>query len=802
MNPGITSKYFTGTNTFFARLAEGILRFRWLLLLLVFLLTIFAFYEMRTIRMDNSNEAFFVEGDQTLATYHRFHDTFGNDEFVYILFETEDFFQPETVKLISALATDLEENVPYVKDVKFIGNVEYIEGVEGGIEIYDLMEEFPRTLQQMEIIRKKALAEPLYLDNLISPDGRTAAILLELDPYPGDKVDARRTIAPVVREILARPQYASLEHYTVGIPIINYDIQAVTAKETPLFMLICIVLEMLILFWTTRRIRGVIAPIIVVILGVFWTMGVIGILGWTLNMLVIIIPTLLIAVGIGDSMHVIAEFQDQQQRGLGRKEAITTTLTIVGLPCLLTTLTTAAAFLSFLATAIKPIREMGVYAAVGVIMALVLSLVLVPVFFSFGKDRKKAGPQNRSTNRNDLFDRILGWIALINIKHPRAIFGIFLVLALLSAGGYLLVEVESNTIKMFSKDLPVRRTFDYVDSHMGGSMSVEIMVDTGKKDGVKDPAFLRQLDSLQDYINKHPLSMKTMSVLDLLKKMNQALHENRPEYYTLPETREQVSEYLFLYETAGGGELDKQVSFNYDIARLTARTKSLDTKDIKIFISDITGFAKEHLDPSIKIEYTGMIPMVNAMSDLITSGQIKSFGCAFIAISLMMIIVLRSFKLGLISMIPNLFPVLIAIGFMGYAGIYLSMALVTFGAIIIGIAVDDTIHFFVRFRREFRRTGTYEKALKASLLTVGRPITFTTITLVAGFSVFALSDISNIGDFGLMAGFAIIWALLADFFLASAMMLLFKPLGAEGKSSSRVVEWESSRVGEWESGQC
>ena len=277
--------------------------------------------------------------------------------------------------------------------------------------------------------------------------------------------------------------------------------------------------------------------------------------------------------------------------------------------------------------------------------------------------------------------------------------------------------------------------------------------------------------------------MKTMSVLDLLKKMNQALHENRPEYYTLPETREQVSEYLFLYETAGGGELDKQVSFNYDIARLTARTKSLDTKDIKIFISDITGFAKEHLDPSIKIEYTGMIPMVNAMSDLITSGQIKSFGCAFIAISLMMIIVLRSFKLGLISMIPNLFPVLIAIGFMGYAGIYLSMALVTFGAIIIGIAVDDTIHFFVRFRREFRRTGTYEKALKASLLTVGRPITFTTITLVAGFSVFALSDISNIGDFGLMAGFAIIWALLADFFLAPAMMLLFKPLGAEGQVS-------------------
>ena len=370
-------------------MAGFILAWRWPLLAAVMLLTAFFLYEMRGLKMDNSNEGFFGEGDQTLVTYNKFHDTFGNDEFVYILFETGDFFQPETVKLIATLATDLEENVPYVKDVKSLCNVEYIEGVEGGIEIYDLMEEFPRTSQQMEIIRKKALAEPLYLNNLISPDGKTAAILFELDPYPGDKVDARRTIAPVVREILSRPQYASLEHYTVGTPIINYDIQAVTARETPLFMLICIVLEMLILFWTVRRVRGVIAPIIVVILSVFWTLGIVGILGWMLNMMVIIIPTLLIAVGIGDSMHVIAEFQDQQQRGLGRKEAITNTLSIVGLPCLLTTLTTAAAFLSFLATAIKPIREMGAYAAIGVITALVLSLIMVPVFFSFGKDRKK-----------------------------------------------------------------------------------------------------------------------------------------------------------------------------------------------------------------------------------------------------------------------------------------------------------------------------------------------------------------------------------------------------------------------------
>jgi predicted RND superfamily exporter protein len=255
------------------------------------------------------------------------------------------------------------------------------------------------------------------------------------------------------------------------------------------------------------------------------------------------------------------------------------------------------------------------------------------------------------------------------------------------------------------------------------------------------------------------------------------------EYYTLPETRAQATEYLFLYETSGGEELDKQVSFNYDIARLNVRTKSLSTKDVRTFMSDIDRFVKENLDPSIKVEYTGVMSWVRAMSDYVGQGQKRCFILAFSAIACMMIIVLRSFKLGLISMIPNVFPVFIALGLTGFMDVYMSMSLMIMAPVIIGVAVDDTIHFFTRYRREFNRTGTYEGALKATLSTVGRPIMFTTMTLVAGFSVFGLSDIYTTVHFGLLAAFAFLWALLADFFLAPAMMLLFKPLGVERQVS-------------------
>ena len=779
VNPGITSKYFTGTNTFFARLAEGILRFRWLLLLLVFLLTMFAFYEMRSLRMDNSNESFFLEGDPTKLLLDKFRDTFGNDDFIYVLVQTDDFFRADTIRLIKTLAQDLEAHVPYVKDMKFLGNVEYVEGVEGGIRTSDLIEEIPETPEEMKLVKERAMNEPLYLDNLISRDGRTAAILLECERYPDEKVDPRKEIPPVVYKILAKPEYADLKVHAVGGPIIDLAIDKIAAREMSLLGLICLGLQMLILFWVARGLRGVVTPLLVVILSVFWTFGVAGILGWTLSLVVVMVPILLICVGIGDSMHIISEFQDQQDRGLARREALVKALALVGVPCLLTSLTTAAGFLSFLGTVIKPMREMGVYAAIGVILALVLSLVMVPIIFSFGKKKKKVSDLEKSEGKNDIFDSLLKGIASFNLKYSKGILGIFVVLIMASIYGYSLVEIETNSIKSISTDLKVRQAYDYVDSHMGGSMAMEVMLDTGKKDGIKNIEFLSQMEALQNHIDKHPLTWKTSSVIDIIKKMRRAMHENQAEYYTLPETGAQAAEYLFLYETSGGEELDKQVSFNYDIARLNVRTKSLNTKDVRTFMSDIDRFVKENLDPSINVEYTGIMSWVRAMSDYVAQGQKRCFILAFSAITCMMIIALRSFKLGLISMIPNVFPVLISVGLMGFGKIFLSVPLMIMAPIIIGVAVDDTIHFFIRYRREFNRTGTYEGALKATLLTVGRPIMFTTMTLVVGFSVFGFSDIYTTVHFGLLAAFAFLWALLADFFLAPAMMMLFKPLGVE-----------------------
>ena len=229
--------------------------------------------------------------------------------------------------------------------------------------------------------------------------------------------------------------------------------------------------------------------------------------------------------------------------------------------------------------------------------------------------------------------------------------------------------------------------------------------------------------------------------------------------------------------------MDKLVSFDYDIARLTVKMPAMGTADISRLIQDVEVFSKKTFDDSVRIEITGVLAGVKALNDRMGEGVKSSFLAVLIAITVMMIIFLRSVKLALISMIPNVFPVLITLGLMGFTGIYMDMPLMCCSAIIIGVTVDDTIHFFRRYRREFEAQGNYSQALRSTLATVGRPITFTTITLILGFLVMILSVMSGWSHFGFLAGFAFLWAYLADFFLCPALILLFKPLGAEKQVS-------------------
>lgn len=775
-----------GQDNFWSRLTANIIRFRWLWLIGVIGVTAIFFSQMSKVRFDNSSDIWFVEGHSAIKAKERFDNAFGNTDFVYLLFTRERTpFTAENLEAMSSLAERFMETVPYARKVTWLGNVERIQGL-GGHEQEVLIEDFlpviPETRAGIDAKLQEALTESEIVDNLISRDGTVLTMLIELDTYPGEEEDSnpRYTVAEAVNAVLAEEAYSGLKPYVAGSPHFGYEYDALAKQQTSkLFMLIILVMAVLLL-WLGRGPRGIVVPLLITIIAVFWTIGTIGAIGFTMNLLSIALPTMLICVGIGDSMHGITAFHDYVDRGESRIDALKKAFSEVGGPIMLTSLTTATGFLAYLTTFVKPYREMGVYIACGVVYAFVLTVILTPILYSFGKKYPKPSRKRNKKGAGDIFDRWLQLVYRVVVKHPRTIIVFFSTILIVTFWGFTNIKVESNTAKLVFKSQPLRQTIDIIDERLGANFSLEYLLNTGEESGIKDPEFMGKLDKLMVMAEEHPLVTKATSVTTVLKKIRRALNGNDPDFYALPESRDALAQYLFLYESSGGSTLDMLVGFTYDQARLSLKMKSLDTFDAR----ELSDFMNANIDTlfgdgKVEIIEAGGMRNYLALNDILFEGQRNSFIAALSVITVVMIIVLRSLKLGLISMIPNVLPVFATMGFMGLFGFYLDVITISFAAVIIGVAVDDTIHFFTRFKSEFGKTGNYETALKNTLSSVGRPLTFTTMILVIGNAVFLFSYLLGFFKLGLLFGVAFTWALMADFFFAPALIMILKPLGPE-----------------------
>ena len=755
------------------------MRYRYLCLAIVALVSVFAFSQLGKLQVDNSSETFFTTNDLTAEQQAEFKATFGNDDFVFVLIEAQsDGFDAPTLRRIYELVERFELEVPYLLEATWIGNVEAIQSRTDGIEISDFLPSLDITNEQLRRKLNTGANDKAYRDGLISGDARSLGILLEFETYPGEKIDPRKEAPPVINSILG--DFDDLKLYSVGGPMMDYMMDERTAIEAPRWMIAALLGMCLSLIFTTRSVVGVIVPALTVVLSVVWTMGVVSLLGFKINLTSILVPTLMLCVGIGDTMHVVAEFQQERNNGSPRMAALRHTLGLVTRPILLTTITTATGFLAFLATDLVPIRELGIQAAIGVWMAFLLTYLFAVPLISFG--RNKAA--KKVTHKADIFDRFLSRLTEFVILNPAKIATAFVVVVALAFVGMSKLVIETNTIQDLPKDDPLRKSFEYVDNQMGGSLSIEFVIDTGKPDGIKKLDLLEKVDQLQAMLDQHPLVTNTSSILDQLKQLHRALRDDDPEQYRLPTSSNQISEYLLLYESGGGRQLEKYVSFTYDKIRLQARTRTIKLGEVRSLQASVEEFVDREFDDSVKVYSAGVMPMFERIATLIKEGQKNSFIVAFFAICLVMMWMLRSIKLGLIAMIPNVLPVAITLGAMGWVGAQLNMIAMILAPMIIGVAVDDTVHFFIRYRRYFVQSGDYDAAYRKTMQTVGRPLLFTTLVLSIGFGGFLVSIFAGPRNFAWSSALAFMFALVAEFMLVPLLLKWLKPFDSKQLSTS------------------
>jgi len=792
--------YVDTASQLFERLGGWSFDHRWTVFSLCLVaIAICVFFASRT-HFDNSFEVYFNQGDPTYKEYLEFRDEFGSDEIAYIVYEAPGHphgpWNLEVMRKIEKLTAALEEEVPFVEKVTSLTNVEYLEGVPGGIEIDDLLAEFPETQEALLEVREKILRKYMYVGGLVSRDGRYAAILVEmekssidpmqelkLDPNGGTELD---NLYPQVSqkridEILSRPEYRGIEFHHVGeVPLSAIYNQIIASENTRLGAISFVVIAGL-LFLFFRRPLGVTGPMTVAGLSILVAVGLAGLLQWKLDIMFVMLPTLLIAVGVANSVHIISEFRAYHAELGDRREAARRTLRLVGLPCLLTSLTTATGFGAMSIVPIKAISHFAIYSAVGVLAAFLLSMTLLVVFLSFGRPRlprQALETEKLRAKGGRLFKESLDAISRFDIRHRKAILAFSAGLFVFSAFGIARLRVDSNFLTEFSDRVPVKQAVLTVDAAMGGTTRLIYLFDTGVPDGIKNPEVLREIERFQAEANKQTdLVKKSYSIVDMLKDINQSFHEEDPAYYRLPETPELVAQYLLIYEMSGGEELETYLSSDYSRASLELRCTTTDSSRVAKMAADLKAYLERHPLQASTVSITGIGALWLKLMDYITASQIRGFLLAFTVIAALMCFIFRSLKIGLLSMLPNLSPVILTLGAMGWIGLPLDYVRLLIATVAIGISVDATIHHMTRYIHEFQQTGSYQRALHASMQDVGRALFITSAALVVGFLVFTLSVMDSLANFGLLLASTISLALVADFFLMPALVMTFEPFG-------------------------
>jgi predicted RND superfamily exporter protein len=437
-------------------------------------------------------------------------------------------------------------------------------------------------------------------------------------------------------------------------------------------------------------------------------------------------------------------------------------------PCLFTTLSTGAGFLSFLSSEIPIVRLTGLFAAVGIGLAFVLTVLVLPAALSFLRaPRVTAGRQAQGVLVRTL-KRLGPWTA----RHPRAILACSVVTVGIGLLGITQLSTETTNLLLLKDGHPLRASYDFIERNLTGLSNLEVIVE-GERDALRTPALLEKLDRLSAKIAQEPGLTKTISLVDYVKEINRALHGDDPEYYKIPDTARAVAQSLLLYEFAGGDELRDYVSGDYSAGRLTALFRTMSSRESAALQARVLDYARQ-LELPIKV--TGTIALLEAMEQKVTISQVRSLGIALLLIAGLMALLLRSWRLGLLSLVPNALPILLMFAVMGFAGIPLDAATSIVAGLALGIAVDDTIHYLTRFRRELRQAKSYREALIRTTRTVGRAIVFTSVILFAGFSVLLLGTFKGTIYFGLLIGLAMAFALVGDLVLLPALLLVLRPI--------------------------
>lgn len=768
-------------SSFFRGYARFLLKFRVIFLMIFVLLNVISVVGLKKVEMESSWKNFFINGDPVMQATEKFEKIFGNSESAVILVEADDVFQPEILSMMRELGNDFEMNVPYIDKVVSLSEFEFSRGTEEGMEVGNLVpDEIPTDSKEIEKIRSLAMSKKNLVNKLFSEDSHEAWITVRLQEYPEDVLEQTKgkepqyVVGKAVQDVLSKDKYRTFHLTAAGMPVVAYDKMNFFMKESGKITMISLVVAVLLLILALRSFRGVIVPLITMISSIFFSYGGMGLLGIKIDSMIMTVPLYLaLAVSIGYSIHIFNFFKRGMSETGKRKESVIFAVGQTGWPLLFTALTTIGCMLSFNFVDITSIRWIG-NASAGLLVAVYFYvMVLTPIFLSFGKDiSAEKLSQKGAEIKSDIFFEKIGHKVM---EQKKIITLMFIIVAVVFAYGLTKVKVDMEIARTYGLRVPyVKKLFDVAHSKIGSMYSYNLTVEFDESGLAKDPLVLQKFDELEQFVQNLPLTKNTTSILDIIKDMNATLHSGKSEYYEIPDSQNLVSQYLLLYENSGGKDSEYWIDYDYKVLRLSVAVDNFTSHEVKRELRLIKDKTKE-LFPEGSLGLVGSMVEGAVITDYIAQGQVKSFLIALIVIGIFMVIVFKSVKAGLIGLIPNILPVIVIGGLMGYLGIGLDMMTMTVIPMLMGIAVDDSIHFVNHVKYEIESGKKYDDAIFSTYKTVGRALLMTSLILVFTFATY-MNSVANIYiHIGFLVVVGLLLALLADYTLTPILLTWAKP---------------------------
>ncbi len=786
----------------FEGLGRFVVRRPWVVISLVLLFAVSLSSQAPSIRLDTSVESFLHDDDPGKLTYDAFRNQFGRGEILIAAVRSPNVLAPEFLSKLEEFHRALEDELPHLEEVRSLINARVTRSGDDALIVDDLLEEWPQTPAAWSDLRAYTLANPLYRNLLISPEAKLAVVSIEGSAYPTDDsiVDLsdaafdesstpsspsfitgteNNELVVATRSVVERFDSEDFSIDLFGSPAMQSDIAGAIQTNLARFVGLMVLINLGLLYLFFRRVSGVILPLVVTLPAVSGTIGSMAITGQVFSAPTQILPSLLLAVGIGAAVHILAIFFQKFDAGESREDAIAHALGHSGLPVCMTSLTTAGGLLSFVSGDLEPVMLIGIFAPVGIGLSLIYTLLLLPALLAVLPLRTKS-PERDAPGQvlpRDRLGDLLVAVGDFSIRHARVIVVVVALVSLVSLLGASKIRFGHDILAWFPDSHPLRVATLLFDDEMQGSMQLEIIVDTGVENGIQSPQVLNAIEAAQAELSAAGPDLKVqlgkaISVTDVVKEINKALGDGSQADYRIPENRQLIAQELLLFENSGSDDLENLVDSQFSMARISLRLPYLDPIAYVPYIGRAVEIFEEKLGPGVEVWSTGFLAMMGSTIDAVISSMTRSYILAVLIITPLMILLIGSLRMGLVSMIPNLVPILITLGIMGWTGIIIDAFTLMIGGIALGLAVDDTIHYMHNFRRYFLSSRDVRQASSETLRTTGRALLITSVVLSAGFFIFTFGEMNNLYYFGLLTSITIMNAFLVDLLVSPALMAL------------------------------